>query len=39
MGIPVEALVAERLITRTADLEVRGSSPAPRRAVSFDKEL
>ena len=39
MAIPVEALVAERLITRTADLEVRGSSPAPRRAVSFDKEL
>ena len=39
MAIPVEARVAERLTTRTADLEVRGSSPAPRRAVSLDKEL
>ena len=38
MAIPVEAFVAERLTTRTPDLEVRGSSPA-RRAVSLDNEL
>ena len=38
MAIPVEACVAERLTTRTLDLEVRGSSLA-RRAVSLDKEL
>ena len=39
MAIPVEARVAERLTTRTGDLEVRGSRPAPRRAVSLDNEL
>ena len=38
MAIPVEACVAERLTTRTPDLEVRGSSLAP-RAVSLNKEL
>ena len=38
MAIPVEACVAERLTTRTPDLEVRGSSPA-RRAVSLNKEF
>ena len=38
MAIPLEARVAERLTTRTLDLEVRGSNRA-RRAVSLDKEV
>ena len=34
----MEACVAEQLTPRTSDLEVRGSSLAP-RVVSLDKEL